>query len=55
MPYDNLLKQKCLNKIILTVFCNKNKQFNTINITFKFRILEAPFIEENMDIKILIP
>ena len=51
----------------MTTFWNKNtkhnymhsilqqKKFNTINIKFKFRILEAPLMEENMDTEILIP
>ena len=52
-PYDNFLKQKCLNITICKVFCNK-KKYNTINIKFKFRILEAPVMEENMDTEILI-
>ena len=33
----------------------QQKKFNTINIKFKFRILEAPLMEENMDTEILIP
>ena len=34
------MKKKCFNISIYTVFYNKTK-FNTINIKFEFRILEA--------------
>ena len=33
----------------------KQSKFNIINIKFKFRILEAPLMDENMDAKIWSP
>ena len=30
----------------------QQNKFNTINIKFKFRILETPLMDENMDTKI---
>lgn len=41
------------HKHIHTIF--QQNQFNIINIKLKFRILEAPLIDENMDTIIWIP
>ena len=40
-----MLKHKYIHSIL-----QRNK-FNTINIKFKFRILEAPLMDENKDTK----
>ena len=44
-----MLKHKYVESILQQI------KFNTINIKFKFRILEASLVDENMDTKILIP
>ena len=52
-PYGNFLNLKYLNISIYSIL--QQNKFNTINIKFKFRILEVPLMDENMDTKIWIP
>ena len=44
-----MLKHKYMHNIL------QQNNSNTINIKFKFRILEAPLMDENINTKIWIP
>ena len=49
-PFETeMLKYKYIHSIL------QQNKFNNINIKFKFRILDALLMDENMDTKIWIP
>ena len=51
--YGNFLNLKYLSISIYSIL--QQNKFITININSKFRILEVPLVDENMDTKIWIP
>ena len=51
--YDNFLETELLKHYIYSIL--QQNKFNIINIKFKFRVLEAPLMDENMGTKISIP
>ena len=53
MTIRHLFKTEILKHKYIHSILQKNK-FSTINIKFKFRILVAPLMDKNMDVKIWI-